>query len=283
MDSLVQGEKIWRKRPTEWRWVIRRGQNIPCLQEHLPTLKGVGQACRYTVHCQAGLQHIWGCSMGQLRSHVSVSPLTDNGTAEPLLPSEGFARLGLARAARWRMSVGVPFLTSCPQWDWHSSTTETKMLVPHDNKINVFIRKSLYGRRQQLWGIAGMKSSDQSPAALAGLAPRLVPASLQPLTGTFLFALWSELRVSKMESGSSCLWGVPGAAEHSAFKLKKCRYNLYLIVTIFNQHLIFFLGIAAAGWLFSLSPLHCFSWVVSPSLMASHSSLELRHCCIFMI
>lgn len=109
------------------------------------------------------------------------------------------------------------------------------------------------------------------------------PNPFTALTGTFLFALWSELRVSKMEPGSSCLWGVPGAAEHSAFKLKKCGYNLYFIVTIFNQHLVFFMGITAAGWLFSLSPLHCFSWVVSLSLMASHSSLELRHCCIFMI
>lgn len=158
---------------------------------------------------------------GQLRSPVSVSPLTGSGTEEPLLPSAGFARLGLARAARWGMSVGVPFLTSCPQWDWHSPITGEKLLLPHDSKTNVFIRRSPNGRRQQLWDIAGKKSSGQSPAALAGLAPSLVSTLLQPLTGTFLFALWSELRVSKMESQIILPLRSPRCCRALSFQVKK--------------------------------------------------------------
>lgn len=35
---------------------------------------------------------------------------------------------------------------------------------------------------------------------------------------------------------------------------KKSGYNFYFVVSIFNQHLIFFLGTAAAGWLFFTVP-----------------------------
>jgi len=58
----------------------------------------------------------------------SVCPLTLNGMGKLFLAADGFARPGLASTIRWRMSVGVPFLTSCPQWDWHNSVTQEKCL-----------------------------------------------------------------------------------------------------------------------------------------------------------
>lgn len=63
------------------------------------------------------------------------------------------------------------------------------MPLPHDNKINVFTRKSPDGKRQQPRGITKRESDDQHRATLAGLASRLTPAFLQPLAGTFLFVL----------------------------------------------------------------------------------------------
>lgn len=58
----------------------------------------------------------------------SVHPLTLNGMGMLFFAADGFARPGLASTIRWRMYVGVPFLTSCPQWDWHNSITQEKCL-----------------------------------------------------------------------------------------------------------------------------------------------------------
>lgn len=74
------------------------------------------------------------------------------------------------------------------------------MPLPHDNKINVFIRKSPDGKHQQTRGITKKESDDQSCSALSGLASRLSLAFLHPLTEIFLLVLLSEFSVSEMES-----------------------------------------------------------------------------------
>lgn len=79
-----------------------------------------------------------------------------------------------------------------------------KMLLPHDNKINVFIRKSPDGKRQQPRGIMKKESDDQSRSTLAGLESRLTPAFLQPLTGTFL-VYEASLASAKWSPELSCL------------------------------------------------------------------------------
>lgn len=116
---------LWRR---GWAWPTAASvTNMHFLQEQLLVLNCMGQTCRYSVTCQARLYNVSeGCSMGWRRPHVPVHPLAGNGMEESFLPADRLAKLGLACAARWRMSVGVPFLTSRLQWDWHSSIMEKK-------------------------------------------------------------------------------------------------------------------------------------------------------------
>lgn len=77
--------------------------NMPFLTEQLPILSGMGQTCRYTVHCQAKLQHIWGL-------------LNRPAEITRVCPSPGWQWDGEVIACSWRAcQAGVD-----EEWAWES-------------------------------------------------------------------------------------------------------------------------------------------------------------------
>lgn len=155
---------------------------------------------------------VWGTAEIPCAHQSSQWPWDPGATASIW----GVCQAGAGPAARWRMSVGVPLLTSCPLWDWQSSITGKNAASTRQQDKRFYKEVSVwempaalrYCREEKQWpeSCCPGRFSTKACANPFTALNRDIPVFSEP---------------GKWSSSSSCLWGVPGAAEQSVFKLKK--------------------------------------------------------------
>lgn len=160
MCKTILGERGWAG------MMASSVKNVP----FLPILNCVGKACRCTVHCRARLQEVWGLLNGPAEMPCIRPSPRWQWDGEAIAGSWRTCQSGAGPCRQMKNERGSPIPDLSPAVGLTQLHNGEKMPLTHDNKINVFIRKSPDGKRQHPRGITKKERDDWSRSTLAGLA-----------------------------------------------------------------------------------------------------------------